>query len=503
MLENTVLLSNEAIDLVRRGGALPRPDPRFVSMVRGQYRRFARCLRHRDFDDVLQDALIFYWRACTDYDPTRRYSRGAVGFVGGRVVARLRNSFRTDARRRRWIGEYPSDPETGRQLDVEDVSSCPVDVSALYREVVRRADDALRCGEDRISALVVAASGGDSDAVEALRGAVLGGEEVEMGTTKGGSEGGRALQYQRPLVERVEDRMTIDAVTNGLRALNLLEGFATKHGTKADRRAVKGRLGEAIRLLDETVDDLVASSGQAMECVVEDEGKGCGSIIPDLAVCPYCGEIFEVVEDDKPDPSDEEAEARRAEAVARLHEQIEAERVAKEAARKAQVAEHNARQSKRGKDDEARRKQVENPKAFVGRPKLGSCPIATFRAFVAEHRGVEMRERGLFWSLWNDGTKICTARKDTSVAGFPISYDVFRDLTASRHVSVAYYDRIGRRKRHFGRDSVICKTDDPKVVSELLEAALHCSGATLLDPDQVEEAEAVAAAAPKRSRSRG
>jgi len=494
MHRSATLLSDEAIGLVRSGGTLSNPDPRFVAMVRGQYRRFARCLRHRDFDDVLQDALVFYWRACLDYDPARRYSRGAVGFVGGRVVARLRNSFRTDARRRRWIGEYPSDPETGRQLDVEDVDACPVDASALYREVVRRAEDALACGEDRIAALVSAATGGDREAVEALRGAVLGAEEGDMGRGTGASGDRRELMYQRPIAERVEGLMTVASVLEGLRALNLLAPFAKLRGTKADKRAVTGHLAEAIRYLDEAVDDLVASSGKAMECVVEVEGtKGCGSIIPDVPVCPYCGEIFEVVDDDLPpevSEADEAAEARKREAADKLRAEIEAENAAKVERRKAENAARKATQRKRAKDDDARGRAVGNPKPIVGRPRLGSCPIATFRAFVESHPGVELRDRGLFYSLWLDGTKVCTARKDTSVMGLPVSYDVFRDLAASRHNAVAFYDRVERKKRHYGRDSVICKTDDPEVVGELLEAALHCSGAKLLDPDQVVEAEA-------------
>lgn len=158
-----VLLSPEMIEAVAGGLPLPPPDSGFVAMVRGQYRRARYALRDKDFSDVLNFALAIYHRACHDYDPGRRYSRGPVGFVGGRVVNKLRSYFSPDRRKAQYavesieeasFGEEGNEARRARVLDaVSDhgTGAAQIDEEILLSEVRKLAGDAIRAARRNVS----------------------------------------------------------------------------------------------------------------------------------------------------------------------------------------------------------------------------------------------------------------------------------------------------------------------------------------------------------------
>jgi hypothetical protein len=155
-----VLLSVEMIFAIKGGLPLPPPDPGFEKLVRGQYRRVRYALRDKDYNDLLNVALQLYRRACLEYDPGRGYSRGPVGFVGGRVVNKLRSYLSPDRRKATYAVEsihQDLDNSPAREARMQDAISdhgegaASVDEALLLAEIKKLADDAIRAASRNIT----------------------------------------------------------------------------------------------------------------------------------------------------------------------------------------------------------------------------------------------------------------------------------------------------------------------------------------------------------------
>lgn len=291
----TRYLDANTIAAIRSGADLPPPDSHFIAMVRGQWRRVERKMRGLDFDVYLSEAQVQYWKACGDYRPELAYSRGSVGFVGGRVIARLRNFTRTELNRGKVQVDFPCDRESGEPLDFEDVVTVPNDVLVILDQLRAEALDALGAGRMYVDDLFVHAMGGDRNALNALRSAlepvITQENEIIMAAKKPST---KSLKYVPP-----HDRAIVGngklinptAVGRGLLLLCLMDSFTKETGAT---EVTAENLDAAIAIIDVKVDAEIASTGKAFQCQIEEPGKkGCGSASHDFPICPYCGEIFE------------------------------------------------------------------------------------------------------------------------------------------------------------------------------------------------------------------
>lgn len=489
------LLSDECIYHVRMGGQMPRPDGAFLGLVRGQYRRARRYLTHMDEEDFVSHGLRHYWRACLDYRPELRYTRGAVGFVGGRVVARLRNLFRTDRRRSFFHGEMPSDRETGEPLDIRDDVSVPVDVQALLGEVRRIAASVLGESERKIIDIMARAVEGDKQCVQELRNAMLAGDndldndlnpsltkEAPVADKNAKTATPAKLKHVRPHGALVGTGKLINAasVLAGLAMLGLEEEYAKRAGHAEVKTGDDVTL--AVRVIDERVDRYVGETGKGFECIIQEAGKkGCGSVVPgeDLCPerCPYCGESFE---DDgsaaEPAPKPEPAKAKggKAEKPAPAPKPAKAEKPAP-----APKAEKPAPAPKAKAE-----KPAPAPKAADankgGRPKMGASHVGKFAEAVAASGGkLSVTERAAYHALFCGPNKVATGFIGTSRICFIIPTAAYEALPKATRDAVKFYDKEARAAKHLGRDSVEYKGTDGAVVDALIAVAVESAGKPL------------------------
>ncbi len=326
------LLSVAMINRVRRESkapsghpgrlGIPEPDAGFRRLCRSLYRKnqAAFVAEGRNFDDYLQEALIYYIRACRDYDPSRCYSKGMVDFVSGRVVARLKNLSRTPRRRYIYAGDFPEAPYEGQflsNLGDDDVPwfgvrpYAPVDSDVIFNNLRSIAIKAI--GDISADKIIADAMDGDRRSIEALRVALESGDVGSLEELREESMP-RKYMYIAPH-QYVGDRITEETVANGifkfiedgyLQPSDVLKGLKSR--SKADitvgwlTKTIKSKDAKfqaAIALLDGVVDQKIGEmDAEAYKCL-SDDTSGCDSAIFEIDYCPYCGEIFDEDEEEE------------------------------------------------------------------------------------------------------------------------------------------------------------------------------------------------------------